>query len=147
MRWIALAAGAAVLLAGAYAGLRAVARRLERAHGRYTDARGAAVLRYTLHSARLDRDLDEVGVVPAGGDARPLLVFLHTAARAGARFGRGPVWLDVGKDDPFRAADAELAALLHRTLHVWPGGHDLGYWDAHLARYLRFYADALGACR
>jgi S-formylglutathione hydrolase FrmB len=274
MRWIALATGAAVLLAGAYAGLRAVERRLERAHGHYTDARGATVLRYTLHSPRLGRELDEVGVVPAGGGTRPLLVFLHgrgmasdallsdrlfrdlaalgprapeivfvdggdhsyyhdrrdgpwgsyvlreaipdairrlhadprrvaiggismggfgaldlarldparfcavgghsaalwdsggetpagafdddaefarhdviAAARAGARFGRGRIWLDVGAADPFRAADAELASLLHATLHVWPGGHDVAYWNAHLARYLRFYADALAGCR
>jgi hypothetical protein len=69
------------------------------------------------------------------------------AARGRSRFGRGPIWLDTGADDPFRATDAELASLQHATLHVWPGGHDLAYWSAHLGRYLRFYADALPACR
>ena len=69
------------------------------------------------------------------------------AARSGARFGRGPVWLDGGDADPFRSTDTELASLLHTTMHVWPGGHDLTYWNAHLAQYLRFYADALSACR
>ena len=28
------------------------------------------------------------------------------------------------------------------SFHVWPGGHDGRYWDAHFADYLRFYADA-----
>jgi hypothetical protein len=28
------------------------------------------------------------------------------------------------------------------SVHVWPGNHDGGYWDAHFAEYLRFYANA-----
>jgi enterochelin esterase-like enzyme len=28
------------------------------------------------------------------------------------------------------------------SFHVWPGNHDGGYWDAHFAEYLRFYANA-----
>jgi endo-alpha-1,4-polygalactosaminidase (GH114 family) len=32
------------------------------------------------------------------------------------------------------------------TTHSWPGGHDNGYWDAHWARYLRFYANSLAHC-
>ena len=28
----------------------------------------------------------------------------------------------------------------------WPGSHEGDYWRAHMARYLRFYADALAAC-
>jgi len=57
-----------------------------------------------------------------------------------------PVWLDVGADDPFRAADVALARELHGTvtLHVWPGGHDTAYWRAHVKTYLRFYALACG---
>jgi len=59
---------------------------------------------------------------------------------------REPVWLDVGADDPFRAADIALAHELHGTvtLHVWPGGHDTAYWRAHVKAYLRFYALACG---
>jgi S-formylglutathione hydrolase FrmB len=53
-----------------------------------------------------------------------------------------PVWLDNGDRDPFLAADAELARSLHVLQHVWPGGHDRKYWDAHIARYLRFYESA-----
>jgi hypothetical protein len=53
-----------------------------------------------------------------------------------------PVWMDVGVDDPFRAADAAYARKIHATLHVWPGAHDGSYWRAHIARYLRFYADS-----
>jgi enterochelin esterase-like enzyme len=59
------------------------------------------------------------------------------------------VWIDVGADDPFRAADALLAHRLQVqdeqvVFHVWPGGHGGGYWQRHMAQYLRFYADACG---
>lgn len=58
-----------------------------------------------------------------------------------------PVWLDVGTDDPFRAADTQLATELRAhgarvSFQVWPGGHDDSYWQKHIAAYLRFYADA-----
>ena len=61
------------------------------------------------------------------------------------RLYRVPVWLDVGTDDPFRSADTTLARQLrkhgtHVRFHVWPGGHDGAYWNAHIGRYLRFYA-------
>jgi enterochelin esterase-like enzyme len=55
-----------------------------------------------------------------------------------------PVWIDVGTDDPFHDADVALAREIHARLHVWPGGHDGSYWRAHMAQYLRFYADACG---
>jgi enterochelin esterase-like enzyme len=63
------------------------------------------------------------------------------------RLYRVPVWMDVGTQDPFRSADTALARILrsHRTrlrFHVWPGGHDSAYWNAHMGMYLRFYADA-----
>jgi enterochelin esterase-like enzyme len=53
-----------------------------------------------------------------------------------------PVWLDNGDRDPFLDADAQLARTLHVMQHVWPGGHDTSYWNAHIARYLRFYESA-----
>jgi enterochelin esterase-like enzyme len=61
------------------------------------------------------------------------------------------VWIDVGSEDPFRAADTRLADDLQREgqrvrFHVWPGGHDGSYWSAHWNSYLRFYAGALGRC-
>jgi hypothetical protein len=31
-------------------------------------------------------------------------------------------------------------------LTVWPGGHDTGYWRAHVDEYIRFYAEALADC-
>jgi S-formylglutathione hydrolase FrmB len=65
---------------------------------------------------------------------------------------RSPVWLDVGRDDPFRNADARFARLLRArtvnvTFHVWPGIHADSYWRAHVWDYLRFYAVALRSCR
>jgi S-formylglutathione hydrolase FrmB len=61
---------------------------------------------------------------------------------AASRLKDVPVWLDNGDRDPFLAADAQLARTLHVRQHVWPGGHTGSYWHAHMAQYLRFYADA-----
>jgi enterochelin esterase-like enzyme len=61
-------------------------------------------------------------------------------------WGRARLWLDGGTADPFRAADERLAAALHIHMRHWAGGHDGAYWQRHYKRYLRFYADALGAC-
>lgn len=66
-------------------------------------------------------------------------------------FAATPVWLDVGTEDPFRAADTALASTLrgggaHLTFHVWPGAHRGSYWRSHMATYLRFYARALARC-
>jgi S-formylglutathione hydrolase FrmB len=57
-----------------------------------------------------------------------------------------PLWLDNGSADPFRGADHTLAGALGIHQHIWPGGHDDGYWHAHYGSYLRFYAAALAAC-
>jgi enterochelin esterase-like enzyme len=61
------------------------------------------------------------------------------------------VWVDVGNQDPFLAADTTFAEALRRhgqpvVFHVWPGGHDQAYWQSHWGDYLRFYANALAAC-
>jgi poly(3-hydroxybutyrate) depolymerase len=77
---------------------------------------------------------------------------LIAAARADAAPWRGrPLWIDVGGDDPFRAGDEAFAAALRDggasvQSHAWPGRHEGDYWRAHIARYLRFYADALARC-
>ena len=64
------------------------------------------------------------------------------------QYGHALLWLDVGMQDPsFVAGDAQLANALHIHLHVWPGAHDFGYWNAHWNSYLAFYAHALAACR
>ncbi len=74
------------------------------------------------------------------------------AARSGGSAYRGTrLWLDVGNGDPFRSADTELGQLLKGDslsvqLHIWPGGHELAYWDSHWGSYLRFYASALANC-
>jgi poly(3-hydroxybutyrate) depolymerase len=69
------------------------------------------------------------------------------AARSRSPY-RAPVWLDVGTNDPFRAADTAFARELRAdharvAFHVWPGAHGPTYWRRHMAAYLRFYA---GAC-
>jgi S-formylglutathione hydrolase FrmB len=71
---------------------------------------------------------------------------LLAAARRRALYA-SRVWIDVGTDDPFRAADTLLAERLREqderlVFHIWPGSHGGGYWQRHMAQYLRFYADA-----
>jgi enterochelin esterase-like enzyme len=66
-------------------------------------------------------------------------------------FGDTRIWNDYGDEDWFVAGNAAFVSALGEgegdlTAHVWPGGHDSIYWDAHWPRYLRFYADALDAC-
>jgi S-formylglutathione hydrolase FrmB len=66
-------------------------------------------------------------------------------------YGSTPLWIDRGDRDPFGGADAEVVRALRArgarlTSHVWPGAHEWAYWRAHMARYLRFYADALARC-
>ena len=51
-----------------------------------------------------------------------------------------PVWIDVGTEDPFHNAAVHYAHEIHAQLHVWPGGHDSGYWHSHMRQYLAFYA-------
>jgi fermentation-respiration switch protein FrsA (DUF1100 family) len=70
------------------------------------------------------------------------------ARRQGRRpWGRAALWLDGGDADPFHEADLAFARALGIPLHIWPGGHDARYWAAHYRDYLRFYAQALAACR
>lgn len=79
---------------------------------------------------------------------------ISAARRDPHLYGAARIWLDGGSDDPFRSADEALAAALRTpygavSVMHWPGGHDGGYWHAHVARYLAFYGNALagGACR
>jgi S-formylglutathione hydrolase FrmB len=72
-------------------------------------------------------------------------------AKRGDPYRQMAVWVDVGNQDPFLAADTTFAEALRRhgqpvAFHVWPGGHDQAYWQSHWGDYLRFYANALAAC-
>ena len=73
------------------------------------------------------------------------------AARAGDPYRAAAVWIDVGTEDPFRAADTTLADTLRThghpvQFHVWPGAHGQAYWQSHWTSYLQFYAAALANC-
>jgi enterochelin esterase-like enzyme len=73
------------------------------------------------------------------------------AARAGNPYPGMAVWIDVGSEDPFRDADTTLAQLLRADgipvqFHVWPGSHEMTYWNSHWNGYLGFYATALAGC-
>jgi enterochelin esterase-like enzyme len=62
-----------------------------------------------------------------------------------------PVWMDVGADDPFHDTDVQVADDLKAhgasiSFHVFPGGHNWDYWNAHTSDYVRFYAAALREC-
>ena len=71
------------------------------------------------------------------------------AAARGNPYGRTPVWIDVGRDDPFLDADTTLVHDLRRhggrvTFQLHAGGHS--GWGGRMAEYLRFYARSLAAC-
>src|SRR5262249_55398301 len=53
-------------------------------------------------------------------------------------------WSVAGNAAFVAALEASRATPL--TAHVWPGGHDAAYWDAHWPQYLRFYARSLANC-
>jgi len=104
------------------------------------------------HSAALWRRARETapGAFDDARDFRRHDVYGHVRhdrrAYAGER-----VWLDVGRQDPFRSVDAEVARRLkgrHRDVewHLRPGGHGGDYFRANVASYLRFYAQALEHC-
>lgn len=53
-----------------------------------------------------------------------------------------PLWIALGASDPFRAATLAYARRAGVHAHVWPGGHDVAFWDAHMPALLRFAARA-----
>jgi enterochelin esterase-like enzyme len=75
------------------------------------------------------------------------------AAREGSSRPYGvPLWLDVGRDDPFLPADRAFATALRArgervSITVRPGGHEERYWQRSMRSYLDFYAGALAGCR
>ena len=67
-------------------------------------------------------------------------------------FGEIPLWNDYGDQDWFVSGNEAFVSALEPstqtslTAQVWPGGHDLAYWNTHFPQYLRFYATALKRC-
>ena len=66
-------------------------------------------------------------------------------------FGKTPIWIDVGEEDPFLEGASALAGNLKAagtkvTWKIGPGGHTGAYWDGNWDRYLRFYAESLATC-
>jgi poly(3-hydroxybutyrate) depolymerase len=71
----------------------------------------------------------------------------HDLLRSAAarRLYRIPVWLDVGRADPFYAADRSFAQELgsHGThVHAWYHGGGHSGWSGRMSTYLRWYARA-----
>jgi poly(3-hydroxybutyrate) depolymerase len=83
----------------------------------YLSTRGATIVRFTLHSRLVHRDLHEILVVPAGGGrGRELLVFLHGRSSPPSSNLRQPLF-DALHDLGPRAPDVLLA-----------DGGDHSYW-------------------
>jgi enterochelin esterase-like enzyme len=87
------------------------------------------------------------GETPAGAfdDAADFGRHDVIAAARTRRLYREPVWIDVGRDDPFFKADLALAHALEAkgtkvSLHVHGGGHS--GWAGRMGEYLRFYVTA-----
>jgi S-formylglutathione hydrolase FrmB len=86
------------------------------------------------------------GAFDDAGDFARNNVIGFAARRGRSLYPGAALWLDGGSADPFHPYDEMLAHSLGISLHVWPGGHDFGYWDAHWPQYLGFYAAALAHC-
>jgi hypothetical protein len=119
------------------------------------DQHGSKVAHFTLESALARLGSRTGAETPQGAfDTAEDFDRNNIIALAGARsqpFGQTRVWIDVGAQDPFVSVDSELARVLRAhgqkiTFHVWPGSHSGSYWNKHVDRYLRFYADALADC-
>jgi enterochelin esterase-like enzyme len=87
------------------------------------------------------------GATPAGAfdDAEDFSRHDVIGAARSRRLYSIPVWIDVGRDDPFLQADSTLARELSArgtrvSLHVHGGGH--GGWSKRMPQYLRFYVRA-----
>ena len=101
------------------------------------------------HSAALWRTSGETA--PGAFDDAADFARHDVIAAAGGPPPAPRVYLDAGKDDPFRPGQRALAAALRGTaaavtVRTSDGGHDRDYWNREWPRYLRFYGDALAAC-
>jgi enterochelin esterase-like enzyme len=105
----------------------------------YYTTHGAAVVRFsTLRASRPTGSARSARTLPRSGSAA------ETRRRARSTTPRtSPVTTSsasraIGSSTTRHGANVRF--------HVWPGGHDFGYWNAHIRAYLRFYARALAAC-
>jgi len=104
------------------------------------------------HSAALWFDAGETapGAFDDAADFDRNDVVGTVAADPGA-FDSTRIWNDYGRSDPFRGYNEGFVDYLEGggtdvSAHVWPGGHDSKYWNAHFPAYLRFYANSLAGC-
>lgn len=85
----------------------------------------------------------------ADAEANDVLAAVESDPNA---FGEVPVWNDYGDQDWFVTGNEAFVTALEPstktslTAHVWPGAHDLDYWNTHFPQYLRFYAKSLTNC-
>jgi len=87
------------------------------------------------------------GDTPAGAFDDATDFARHDLIRLAAtrRLYRAPVWVDVGREDPFFEADRTLARELraHGTrVQLWLHGGGHSGWSGRMGKYLRFYATA-----
>ena len=86
-----------------------VKARVDAATRGYSNTRGARVVRYSLASKVLGRNLDEIGIVPPGNERRPLLVLFH-----GRHDPSRLSWLIPSKNGPRSVLSNALFAALAR---------------------------------
>jgi S-formylglutathione hydrolase FrmB len=116
---------------------RTVAARAGRAVGGISRGGRIAVLAAAEHP----------DVFAAAGGHSPVLTpgdATNTVIAGLAQLGSG-IALDVGAGDPLRSNVSAFAALALPgvTVSISPGGHDRGYWGAHVLDYLAFYGSHL----
>ena len=124
----------ALLIAGSTALI--VEGRVDAASPGYSRTYGARVVNYSLASKLLGRRLDEVAIVPPGGERRPLVVLLH-----GRNDPTGPYSLVPHRSGPESmlsdalfaglaelGKDAPIVVLLNGGQHSWYHDRRSGRW-------------------
>jgi len=94
------------------------------------------------------RDLDDFIIESRGGWSRDADDESVMGAMVGGRGTLPPFRFDCGTEDPLLSANRKLhreletAGIFHRY-DEFPGGHDWGYWNKHVADSLKFFAGIL----
>jgi S-formylglutathione hydrolase FrmB len=124
----------ALLIAGSTALI--VESQVDAASRRYSSTYGARVVNYSLASELLGRRLDEVGIVPPGGERRPLLVLLHGRHDRTGPYSQVPP--ESGPESMLSDAlfaglaelgkDAPIVVLLNGGQHSWYHDRRSGRW-------------------
>jgi hypothetical protein len=110
----------------------------------YHSSDGAKIVNFTLESRDVGRTLHELLVVPACHGATLLVPFFDELRALGSHAPQ-VLLLDAGDHSYWHdRADGRWGTMVLREAIPAGLARNSAYWHAHVAQYLRFYADACG---